>query len=125
MRAALLAIVLAACGSTTQAPPPPISNVASRSPVDAAVAAAPAGSAAAIVKMTQFTEEACKCTDRACADLVMEEITKWGQEMAKSYEQDAEKMNPDDMKLMTTIAERLTKCMTAAYSSGPGSGATP
>jgi len=124
MRAALLAIVLAACGSTTQAPPP-ISNVASRSPVDAAVDAAPAGSAAAIAKMTQFTEEACKCIDRACADLVMEEITQWGQEMAKSYEQDAEKMNPDDMKRMTTIAERLTKCMTAAYSIGPGSGATP
>jgi hypothetical protein len=122
MRAALLAIV-AACGST-QAAPPPIANVATKSPVDAAGDAAPMGSAAIIAKMAQFSDEMCTCMDRACTDLVTEEIAQWGQEMAKSAGSEA-KLSKEDMKQMTTITERLTKCVTAVMMNGTGSGSTP
>jgi len=122
MRAALLAVV-AACGSTTQAPPPPISNVAAKSPVDVAVDAAPMGGAEINAKMTQFTDEICKCTDRACTDRVTEEITQWEQEKDDSAGE--VKLTVGDIKQMLVINERLTKCVTAVMMYGPGSGSAP
>ena len=120
----MMAVTLAACGSTTPAPPPPISNVAPRAPVDAAVDAAPTGTAAVMAQMSQFKDDMCKCGDRACAELVMQQISKWGQEMAKSAGEQP-KMSEPDMKQMAAITEEMTNCMTKLFSSGPGSGSTP
>jgi len=125
MRATIIAMmaVTLACGSTTPTPPP-ISNVASRAPVDAAVDAALTGTAALMAKMSQFKDDMCKCADRACADLVTQQISQWGQEMAKSAG-DQPKMSEPDMKQMAAISEELAKCMTKLFSSGSGSGSTP
>ncbi len=92
--------------------------------MDAAVDAAPSRNAAVFAKMSQFADDICKCSDRACADLVVQQMSTWGQEMAKSAGEQP-KMGELDMKQMTAISERLTKCMTALYSSGAGSGSTP
>ena len=124
MKAGLFAIMLAACGGSQQPPPPPVSNSVPAPPVDAAVDAAPTGSAAMLAKMTQFTDEICTCSDRACADHVSEQISQWGQEMAKSYDRDA-KPTEDDVKRMTSIAQRMTTCMTRIYTQGSGSGSAP
>jgi len=120
----MVAITLAACGSTTPAPPPPISNVAPRAPGDAAVDAAPTGNAAVMAKMSQFADDMCKCSDRACAELVSQQMIKWEYEMTKSSGEPP-KMSEPDMEEMVAVAQRLSKCMTDVYSIGAGSGSTP
>ena len=125
MRAAILAmmaVTLAACGSTTPAPPPPISNAALRAPADAAVDAL-AETAAAMAKMSQFADDMCKCSDRACADLVTQQFFTWGKEMAKAGEQP--KMSEHDTKEMVEVSKRFAECMTAVYAKSAGSGSTP
>ena len=92
--------------------------------MDAAVDAAPTGNAAALAKMSQFADDMCRCADRACADLVTQQMSQWGQEMAKSAAEQP-KMSEPDMKQMTAVAERLTRCMTKLFSNGPGSSSTP
>jgi hypothetical protein len=63
-------------------------------------------------KMGEFRDQMCKCTDKACADKVMESMTKWTQEAAKEGgDKEAAKPNEEDMKKMQTISEEYTKCM--------------
>jgi hypothetical protein len=122
--AALLAIVLTACGGS-QPPPPPVSNTAPITPVDAAVDAEPKGMAGVLAKMTRFSDDICTCSDRPCVNRVTDEMTRWGQEMAKSMDRNADKPSEADMKQMTVITERMAKCMTATLMQGTGSGTTP
>src|SRR3954468_2173649 len=81
MRAAGLAIALAACGASP-APLPVVavapSPVVVVPPVDAAVDAGPTGTAAALVKLTELTEAMCRCGDSACASRLAEAFRTWG-----------------------------------------------
>lgn len=126
MRATLLAIMLAACGSTTPPPSPPVSNVAPRAPADAAVDAAPTSGDTMFAKMTEFAGKMCSCQDRACTDLVVQQMSTWAQEMATTADVRAPvKMSEEDAKRMAVITERFSKCMTDAMMKGTGSGTTP
>ena len=40
--------------------------------------------AEAVAKMEGFSKSMCDCKDKACADKVNEDMTKWGTEMAKN-----------------------------------------
>jgi hypothetical protein len=74
--------------------------------------------AVVMTKLIEFADDMCACTDRACADGVTQEITRWSQEMA----QEPEDVQPTDQQVeeMTRGMERLTKCMTTAMSvAGP------
>lgn len=124
MKAVLLAIVLAACGGSQPPTPPVVSNRVPTPPVDAAVDAAPAGSAVMIAKMNEFTDELCSCTDPACAERVAEEMTRWSRELAKSNDR-AEELSEPEVKRMAETAERMAKCMTALYTPGAGAGSAP
>lgn len=127
MNAAFLAIVLAACGGS-QPPPAPVSNVAPIAPVDAAVDVAPARSAGLIAKMAQFSDGMCACADRPCVERITQEMTTWGQEMAASYDEHTDRPNQPseaEMKQMTAIAQRMTKCMMDVMTRAAGSGSTP
>lgn len=75
-----------------------------------------AAAAEAVSKMTGFKDSMCKCADKACADKVTEEMTKWSSEMAKTGATNM-KPSPEDAKKMgelsTAMGECLTKAMTA------------
>src|SRR4051794_15982872 len=53
------------------------------------------GAGNAIAKMTEFKDKMCACKDKACTEKVTEEMTKWGQEQAKSADKDM-KMSEED-----------------------------
>lgn len=71
-----------------------------------------------IAKMSDFKDQMCKCTDKACADKVTEAMTKWGQDMAKEGGDKPAAVSEEDTKKMATVTEELTKCMTKAMTAG-------
>jgi hypothetical protein len=75
----------------------------------------------AIAKMDEFSKRMCECKDKACADQVNEDMTKWGTEMARnaSYEYD-EKPDPDMARKSADIMTRYTECMTKLMMAGAG-----
>jgi hypothetical protein len=58
-----------------------------------------------------FTERMCACRDKACADQVQEDLTKWGTEMAKKADRD-ERPDDETMKQITDLIQHYTECMT-------------
>ena len=60
-------------------------------------------------KLGEFKDRMCKCADKACADKVTDDMTKWGQEAAKTMDKDP-KPNEDDAKKLQAINEDLIKC---------------
>src|SRR4029079_12222914 len=79
------------------------------------------GGAEASAKMTEFRDRMCACKDKACADKVNDDLTKWTQEQAKEA-----KATEEDNKKMMQMSEEMRKCMqkiiTDAASAG-GAGA--
>jgi hypothetical protein len=71
----------------------------------------------ALAKMRGFTDRMCACKDKACADQVQDDMTKWGMEMARNAKRD-ERPDPDMIKesgeIMTRYTECFTKLMTAS-----------
>jgi hypothetical protein len=77
-------------------------------------------------KMAEFRDQMCKCTDKACADKVMESMTKWTQDNAKEGNKEAAKPTEEDMKKMTAISEDYSKCMQKVMmASAPPAAAPP
>lgn len=70
-----------------------------------------------MMRMEEFTEEMCACTDSQCASEVSGRMTKWATELQGELQDDA---RPDEaqIKRMTEISERMAKCLTGAMS-GP------
>jgi hypothetical protein len=71
-----------------------------------------------IAKMEGFQKAMCECKDKACADKVQDDMTKWGTEMAKTAKPADDKPDPEMVKksgeIMTKYTECMTKLMTAA-----------
>jgi hypothetical protein len=69
----------------------------------------------AVAKMAQFKDAMCKCGegDTACANKVLDDQKKYGEEMAKNADKDA-KPDPDMAKKMEPIMAEYTKCSTKA-----------
>ena len=71
--------------------------------------------------MADFKDKMCKCADKACADKVTEEMTKWGTEQAKNAGADKDaKISEEDTKKIASVTEEMTKCMTKAMMAGVG-----
>ena len=67
----------------------------------------------ALGKIEGFSKSMCECKDKACADKVNDEYTKWGTEMAKTAKpEDASKADPETTKKMTDAATKYTECFT-------------
>jgi hypothetical protein len=71
----------------------------------------------AIKKFEYFTDQICACKDKTCAERVTADITKWSEEMTRSYKDDWAKDPPDydATKRMEKIATRFSECMTKVY----------
>ncbi|HTR54526.1 MAG TPA: hypothetical protein VMJ10_27735 [Kofleriaceae bacterium] len=74
----------------------------------------------AIAKMQEFSDKMCTCKDTACAQKVSDEMMKWGQDNARSWDRDV-KPTEDETKRMVDITKQMTDCMTKAM----GAGGTP
>jgi len=71
----------------------------------------------AIRKMIEFKDKMCRCVDKACADTVVDEMTKWSQEMAKNADRSA-RVTEEDTRKMSEVTEEFTKCATKAMTAG-------
>jgi hypothetical protein len=110
MKLVLFALVLAACGGSHPPPsPPPAAAPAEQPPGDAAVDASRADTAAALVKMSQFADDMCRCADHECTERVTEAMTRWAQEMLTKYTEEVS-MSEADTRRMAEITERMGTC---------------
>jgi len=76
---------------------------------------------AAVAKMEEFQKRMCDCKDKACADVVNEDMTKWGTEMARSAgEYRDERPDPELAKKSADIMTKYTECMTKLMMAGAG-----
>src|SRR5678816_1183012 len=74
------------------------------------------GGADMIAKMTEFKDQMCKCADKACADKVMADMTKWTQDMAKEGgDKEAAKPSEEDMKLSLIHISEPTRLLSISY----------
>jgi hypothetical protein len=69
-----------------------------------------------MAQFTGFETAMCKCTDKACADSVMEGVNKWGMELATEEPKNASQPTEEQMKRMSSVAEHFGQCMTKAMS---------
>jgi hypothetical protein len=76
------------------------------------------GGADMMGKMTEFKDAMCKCADKACADKVTADMTKWSADMAKEAGDKPVVPSEEDMKKMQPVSEEMTKCMTKAMMAG-------
>ncbi len=77
--------------------------------------------AEAVAKMEGFSKSMCDCKDKACADKVNEDMTKWGTEMAKNAgAAKDEKPDPDLAKKSADVMTKYTECMTKIMMAGVG-----
>ena len=72
----------------------------------------------AMAKMEGFSKDMCECKDKACADKVNENMTKWGTEMAKTAGKADEKPDPEMVKKSTETMTKYTECMTKIMMAG-------
>jgi hypothetical protein len=77
----------------------------------------------ALAKMESFQKSMCDCKDKACADKVNEDMSKWGTEMAKNAgAANDEKPDPDMAKKSADVMTKYTECMTKLMMAGAGAG---
>ena len=69
--------------------------------------------ARAMAKFEDLTGQMCECHTKDCAQRVNDDLTRWGNEMAKDMPRD-EKPAEEDMKKMADMAKRYGDCMTSA-----------
>jgi hypothetical protein len=68
----------------------------------------------AMAKMSEFSDSMCKCADKACADKVQADMTKWSTDMAAKGSKKDEKPDEATMKKMTEVGQKYAECMTKA-----------
>ena len=87
------------------------------------------GGGDAVAKLEGFQKDMCECKDKACADKVNDNMTKWGTEMANTVTADKDaKPDVELAKKETEIMTKYTECMTKAMTAGGpamGSAAEP
>ncbi len=71
------------------------------------------GGADAIAKLGEFKDAMCKCTDKACAEKVSGELTKWSQE-----HKEKPKMSEAEDKAATETALKMADCQQKAMGTG-------
>ena len=66
-----------------------------------------------VARYAMFADEICRCADMACTTRTTDKMTAWAAELAREDPLPA-KIDEASMKRMTELAERFTRCMTAA-----------
>jgi hypothetical protein len=66
----------------------------------------------AIAQLEELQKKMCDCKDKACADKVNEEMTKWGAEMAKHGDGMADTKPHPDVKKSADLTTKYSECMT-------------
>jgi hypothetical protein len=72
----------------------------------------------AMAKMESFQKQMCECKDKACADKVQDEMTKWAADAAKMAKPD--ESDPEMAKKSGEVMAKYTECMTKASGMGMG-----
>jgi hypothetical protein len=77
----------------------------------------PSKDRAALEKVVEFSNRMCQCKDKACADLVMRDMKRWGDEMAKNADPH-DKPDPKQVEKVTQAMSDFSKCATNLLAGG-------
>jgi hypothetical protein len=69
-----------------------------------------------MAQFEQFTNDMCECKDKACAQLVSDQMQKWASDLSKDMPP-AEKYDEGTMKRAAALGDRMGKCMSKAMMS--------
>jgi hypothetical protein len=67
------------------------------------------GPAKALAKMTEFKDRLCACKDKACADAVSQELSKWMSDVASTGPK-SEAPTKEQEEKMGDVAKQLGEC---------------
>jgi hypothetical protein len=76
----------------------------------------PSKTEAVLQKLDEYADRMCVCTDKACADKVNDDLTKWATEMAKDNE---DRPDIDTTKRAEVTVKRYADCMMKAMNVTP------
>ena len=116
MKAAALWIALVGCGG---GPAVPLSN---RAAEPAGAVAGGSGSAepvvtgvaATLAKLEKFSDDMCGCANRDCADRVVDDMSRWAQELASAGAANPRVNFAEDARAKAAT-DRISRCMVAVY----------
>jgi len=60
--------------------------------------------------MSSYADAICACKDKTCAKKVSDDMTKWGDEVAKDHPEPP-KMSDEQTKAASDIGQRFGECM--------------
>lgn len=67
-----------------------------------------------LAKMSQFANAMCHCKDKACADAIQEQMTKWATDAAENESWTKQKPDEATVKKMTYLGQRYATCLRVA-----------
>lgn len=105
MRSVVLCLLLVACGNTSDKPSE-----------GSAAAAGPPHGEAALKKMGELRDVACRCKDKSCVDRVNAAVTKWSADDQKTN--GPLNYTPEQAERMGQIASEMGNCIQAVISPG-------
>lgn len=73
---------------------------------------------AVLDKMAEFKDKMCMCRDKACADAVSEDFTRWGTQQARDAGSRSPKISDADAKRMADITKDYADCYMKLVSMG-------
>jgi len=116
-------LALAACGGGQKAEPAPPGSgggpLTNKTPAETPPAQPKSDMELAMVAMVGFRDKLCACTDSPCATKVSDEMTAWGQEMAKKYNESPPKITEEQTKQLQEVGKQMGDCMVKAMSNNP------
>lgn len=116
MKRAVVVALLSACWRSSSPPVAPTAEPAPAPVAFRAGAQTPLTEAEqAMQAMEEFTERFCACTDAQCAQTVVDDLTRWSQDMARRGSEPP-KLSEDDARRAAEIGERMGQCMQNAMS---------
>ena len=83
------------------------------------------GAGAAIAKLAELKDKMCACKDQVCTGKVSEEMTLWGQEVAKAGGDQGARRSTEDMAQMRQVTEELIQCETKIVTQAAHASAGP
>lgn len=115
MRPLLFSMFILACGGTKPSPSP---ASAEAPPAEAAPSSLTSDIDAVVVKMGTMADQACACTDAACAERVQASMVAWSEEMETSPALRDATPSEAQTQVMSGHATRYADCFTKAMSAG-------
>jgi hypothetical protein len=110
----VLVALLAGCWRSSPPPAEPyVEPVAGPAPVRANARTPLSEAEQTLQAMEDFADRFCNCHDAQCAQTVMDDLTRWSQDVVRS-KSEPPKLSEDEARRAADVGERMGRCMQSA-----------